>query len=67
MKIGDEPVRCAGVRPMDVCAALLAALEAAEGRRRARKRNQTPDAIGLDTKRALLEAAIRDDPDPEQF
>jgi hypothetical protein len=57
----------ARLRPLQVCRALLAALEASEGRRRARKRNQTPDAIGLDTKRALLEAALRDDPDPSTF
>ena len=34
------------LRPAEVCKALLAALEAAEGRRRKRKRDQTPDAIG---------------------
>ena len=35
------------LRPRQVCAALLSALQAAEGRRRSRKRDQTPDAIGL--------------------
>ena len=43
------------------------ALEASEGRRRRRKRDQTPDAIGLTIKRHLLEQAVSDDPDPEIF
>jgi hypothetical protein len=46
---------------------LLAALEASEGRKRRRKRDQTPDAIGLAAKRELLEQAIREDPEPEFF
>jgi hypothetical protein len=54
-------------RPADVCRALLAALEASEGRRRKRKRDQTPDAIGLGIKRDLLERAVGDDPQPEAF
>jgi hypothetical protein len=54
-------------RPAEVCAALLAALEASEGRRRSRKRDQTPDAIGLTVKRDLLKRAIADDPNPERF
>ena len=55
------------VRPADVCKALLAALEAADGRRRSRKRDQTPDMIGITLKRELLERAVRDNPDPELF
>jgi hypothetical protein len=55
------------LRPAQVCSALLAALEAADGRRRMRKRDQTPDAIGLGAKRALLECVVREDPDPEAF
>jgi len=55
------------VRPGEVCRALLAALDASDGRRRRRKRDTTPDAIGLDLKRDLLNAAVRDDPDPEDF
>jgi hypothetical protein len=55
------------VRPAEVCEALLAALEAAEGRRRSRKRDQTPDAIGLGIKRELLQRAVREDPNPEAF
>lgn len=54
-------------RPAQVCGALLAALEAAEGRRKSRKRDQTPDALGLAAKRELLECARRDDPEPEAF
>ncbi|MCL6640132.1 MAG: hypothetical protein K6T92_02050 [Candidatus Rokubacteria bacterium] len=54
-------------RPADVCAELLAALEAAEGRRRRRKRDTTPDAIGLAIKRELLEAAVHEDPEPDAF
>jgi hypothetical protein len=54
-------------RPADVCKALLAALEASEGRRRNRKRDQTPDAIGLAIKRDLLERAVEEDPNPEAF
>ena len=56
-----------GRRPAEVCRALLAALEAADGRRKKRKRDQTPDTIGLQAKRALLERAVRDDPDAQRF
>jgi hypothetical protein len=55
------------IRPAEVCAALLAALEAAEGRRRSRKRDQTPDGIGLAIKRDLLQRAVRENPNPEAF
>src|SRR5919201_4382292 len=54
-------------RPSTVCRELLAALEASEGRRRRRKRDTTPDAIGLGIKRALLEAAVAEDPEPSEF
>jgi hypothetical protein len=55
------------LRPRDVCAGLLTALEASEGRRRRRKRDTTADAIGLGIKRDLLEAAVEADPGPEAF
>lgn len=55
------------IRPAEVCQALLAALQGAEGQRRKRKRDQTPDAIGLAVKRRLLERAVEDDPEPEAF
>ena len=54
-------------RPSDVCRALLAALEASEGRRRNRKRDQTADAFGLSVKRDLLQRVIEDDPSSEAF
>ena len=56
-----------GVRPSQVCQQLLAALDSSEGRRRRRKRDTTPDSIGLSIKRELLEGAVEDDPEPEEF
>ena len=56
-----------GCRPADLCRALLAALEASEGRRRNRKRDQTADAFGLAVKRDLLERAVDEDPPPDAF
>lgn len=53
--------------PRAFCRALLAALEASEGRSRQRKRDQTPDAIGLALKRQLLERGVQDDPAAEEF
>jgi len=55
------------LRPAAVCRQLLRALDASEGRRRRRKRNTTPDAIGLGIKRELLEGTVRDDPAPSDF
>jgi hypothetical protein len=54
-------------RPARFCEGLLAALDASEGRRRRRKRDTTPDAVGLAIKRDLLEAAVRDAPEPDDF
>ena len=54
-------------RPGDICRELLAALDASEGRRKRRKRDTTPDAIGLAVKRDLLERAVAADPEPEAF
>jgi hypothetical protein len=51
-------------RPSQVCRALLAALDASDGRRRVRKRDQRPDAIGLAIKRELLERVVAADPEP---
>jgi hypothetical protein len=45
----------------------LSALEAADGRRKRRKRDQTPDTIGLNVKRQLLEDIVKEDPAPEAF
>jgi hypothetical protein len=55
------------LRPAEVCRALLAALDAADGRRRSRKRDQTPDAFGLRVKRDLLQRAVEADPGPDAF
>jgi hypothetical protein len=55
------------LRPADVCRQLLATLDASEGRRKRRKRNTTPDAIGLAMKRDLLAEAVQDDPEPAAF
>lgn len=57
----------AELRPSAICRGLLAALDGSEGRRRRRKRDTTPDGIGLSIKRELLEAAMRDDPAPDRF
>lgn len=61
----DPPAQT--IRPADVCRALLLALDASEGRRRRRKRDQRPDAIGLAVKRELLRRVVEDDPQPEAF
>ena len=52
---------------MRICKTLLAALDASEGQKKRRKRDQTPDAIGLAVKRVLLERAVENDPEPEAF
>jgi len=54
-------------RPAQVCRELLNALQASEGRRKRRKRDTTPDAIGLEVKRELLVRAVAADPDPAAF
>lgn len=46
---------------------LLQSLAASDGRRKRRKRNTMPDAIGLDLKRELLERAAEANPAPEAF
>ena len=55
------------VRPAAVCRALLAALDASDGRRRKRKRDQTADAFGLSVKRELLRRVVDDDPPAHAF
>jgi len=55
------------MRPGEFARGALQALEASEGRRRRRKRDTTPDALGLAIKRTLLEHAVRDDPEPGDF
>lgn len=55
------------MRPGQFAERLLATIAASEGRRRRRKRNTTPDAIGLGIKHDLLEAALAEDPEPDDF
>jgi hypothetical protein len=57
----------AAPRPALVCQQLLQATDAAEGRRKRRKRNTTPDSLGMEVKRELLEAVVAEDPDPDLF
>jgi hypothetical protein len=64
---GEPPADGMPLRPADFCRLFLAALAAAEGRKRRRKRDQTPDTIGLELKRTLLERAIAADPEPADF
>jgi len=54
-------------RPAGICRELVLALDASEGRRKRRKRDTTPDALGLAIKRDLLDRAIAADPDPDEF
>ena len=54
-------------RPADVCRGLLETIEASEGRRKRRARNTTPDSIGLDIKRRLLEEVVNADPDGNEL
>jgi hypothetical protein len=62
-----EPLSSPPLRPAHVCRQLLAALDASDGRRRRRKRDTTPDAIGMAVKRRLLEETVRDDPEPDAY
>jgi len=55
------------LRPRQLCGELLMALDAAEGRRRRRARDTTPDSIGMRIKREILEAIVQADPEPTAF
>jgi hypothetical protein len=55
------------MEPAIFCQQLLATLDASDGRRRQRKRDTTPDAIGLGIKRRLLELVIADQPPAHLF
>ena len=55
------------LRPAEFARRLEATLAASEGRRKRRKRDTTPDAIGLGIKHDLLERTIADDPEPDDF
>ena len=56
-----------GPRPAQVCELLLTSIEVAEGRRKRRPCNTTPDNIGLNLKLDVLHKAIEADPEPDQF
>ena len=62
-----EKMNPSTIRPAAVCQALLAALDAAEGLRRNRKRDQTPDGIGLAIKRDLLQRVVSENPSAATF
>jgi hypothetical protein len=53
--------------PTELCRGLLGALDASEGRRKRRVRNTSADSIGLTIQRDILEAAVRDEPAPDEF
>lgn len=55
------------LQPAQFCGYLLQAIEASEGRRKRRRRDTTPDALGLQLKRDLLGLAIEQQPAPEDF
>jgi hypothetical protein len=55
------------LRPSEFSQLLLRTLDASEGRRKRRKRDTTPDAIGLGIRRSLLEATMAEDPAPDDF
>lgn len=55
------------LRPAEFARELLQALASSEGRRRKRKRNTTPDSIGLEIKRDILEAMEEADPEPARI
>jgi hypothetical protein len=55
------------LKPGEFCRLALRALDSSEGRSRRRKRDQTPDTLGLGIKRDLLERAADADPPPEAF
>ena len=53
--------------PAEVCRKLLLALSASDGRRQRRKRDTTPDTIGMAIKRRLLERAVIEAPAESEF
>lgn len=67
-RAADSPDPPADVlRPGEFSRLALLTLVASEGRRKRRKRDTTPDAIGLGIKRELLERAAEADPEPSAF
>jgi hypothetical protein len=66
-KVPAPTVRSPALQPGDFCRQLSLALDASEGRSKRRKRDQTPDTLGLTIKRSLLQRAVVDDPPVETF
>jgi len=61
------PIDPSAVRPAGVCEWLLTSIDVAEGRRRRRARNTSPDNIGLNLKLQVLRDCIADDPEPSEL
>ena len=55
------------LRPSEFSRLLLNTLDASEGRRKKRKRDTTPDTIGMAIKRDLLGQAMSENPEPDDF
>ena len=55
------------LQPGEFCRLTLRALDSSEGRSRRRKRDQTPDTLGLGIKRDLLERAAEANPPADGF
>ncbi len=55
------------LQPGEFCRQALRALDASEGRSKRRKRDQTPDNIGMGIKRELLERAAAENPPADGF
>lgn len=53
--------------PAEFARQALEAIESSEGRRKRRHRNTTPDRIGLDLKRKILEDVITHAPPPAEL
>ena len=65
--MATENAEAPTLRPGHFCQLLLNAMAASEGRRRKRKRDTTPDALGMALKRELMARAAEADPAPEAF
>ncbi|MCW5851859.1 MAG: type III secretion fhipep protein [Anaerolineae bacterium] len=53
--------------PAEFSRQALLALDASEGRSKRRKRDQTPDRLGMDLKRELLQRVAEEAPAPDEF
>lgn len=64
---GSGAERAASLPPADFARLALRAIDASDGRSRRRKRDQTPDRIGLELKRSLLRRAAEEQPAADAF